>query len=49
VRKAAAKLLALVEGDVQGTLSTLAARDPSRMVRASAVRAQSMRASRLQR
>jgi hypothetical protein len=48
VRKAAAKLLATVEhGDVQGTLSTLAARDPSRMVRASAQRAQSTRASRL--
>jgi hypothetical protein len=47
VRKAAATLLAAVErGDVQGALDALAARDPSRMVRASAQRAQSMRAAR---
>ncbi|HEX5658239.1 MAG TPA: hypothetical protein VFX59_13645 [Polyangiales bacterium] len=45
VRKAAAKLLATVEhADVQ--LSALATRDPSRMVRASAQRSQTMRAQR---
>jgi hypothetical protein len=48
VRKSAARLLAVVDrGDVDGALSALANRDPSRMVRATAQRAQTVRASRL--
>lgn len=48
VRKAAAKLLALVDhGDVDGALNAVVANDPSRMVRATAMRAQTTRASRL--
>ncbi len=46
VRKSAAKLLALVDGDVQPALSQLAERDPSHMVRSTAQRAQATRANR---
>lgn len=48
VRKAAARLLAYVDrGDVEGVLGALVARDPSRMVRMTAQRAQVTRAARL--
>ncbi|MET0286395.1 MAG: hypothetical protein ABW352_18080 [Polyangiales bacterium] len=48
VRKSAAKLLGVIDrGDVEGALAALAQRDPSRMVRATAQRAQTVRASRL--
>jgi hypothetical protein len=46
VRKAAATLLAKLDGDVDGTLQAIVAHDPSRMVRATAQRARAQRIAR---